>query len=344
MGRAKNLCFNTILVLASLLLAFGVLELGIRVWYGNNLVFIYPQAEFMQVDYGYKFKPNQHEVHTLDKNVDINSFGFRDSEWEVPKKKGKIRVLCVGDSLTFGNAAPQQDVYPKAMEQMLQSVDPNFEVFNAGVSGWATYNETDFVIREGLQLEPDFVILGFYPNDYSTRPEDPRPLLSDDGRYDGRPSWLRWLPYRTIFLLKRSALVTYLRDRLANITAGEEDGVTLLLKNKIDLDQLQWVRDTYSYIREMKVACDRKGVKTIVASIPPLNMFWFPKGPLKYNEHLRSFCESNGITFIDLSTEFWKVKDTNSLYYFPWDGHLRPTGHKLVANQLSGLILNILKK
>ena len=58
---------------------------------------------------------------------------------------------------------------------------------------------------------------------------------------------------------------------------------------------------------------------------------------------MKSFCEENDIAFIDLSAEFWKVEDTNKLYLYPWDNHLSPEGHELVAVQFYQLIKNILR-
>jgi lysophospholipase L1-like esterase len=345
--KLKDILKNLALLVGSLLFLFVVLEIGTRIIFGNQPVFIYPQViHVTNAEYGHKFKPNQRGTYTLDKPVYTNSFGFRDYEWDMPKPADRIRIMCLGDSLTFGNGARGEDTYPKVLERKLKKLDANIEVISTAVSGWSLYNYVDFFKKEGTNYQPDIVIIGFYPNDYGPRPDHYNVKLTEDGRWDARPIWIRWLPYKYIFLLKRSALVTYLRDRIGNIKKGEKDFITLLLENEVDLDRNKAVADGYSLILEMKEICDEKGInkKIVLASIPPINSFWVPKGSFDYNNHLESFCKSNDITFIDLAEGFWRVKNTNKLYMYPWDNHLRPEGHKLVANQLYDLMLKLVKK
>lgn len=334
---------NFLLVIASFFAVFLVLEISLRVYYGNQPVFLSPQVSHIHTAYGYKPTPNQ-KSYTLDKLVVTNSYGFRDYEWEMPKPPGRIRIMVVGDSLTFGNAAPFEAIYSKVLERMLKKQNPQIEVINAATQGWATYDEVDFLKLEGLSYQPDLVIIGFYPNDFGARPQKYQAHLSEDGRWESRPWWLRWLPYRFIFLFKRSALITYMRDRVDVMSYGKKDLVTQLLCNEIDLDKAPQIIDTLSYILEMKQACEKKRAKLMLVSIPPLNTFWLPQGQSKYNDRLRSFCQDHGISFVDLSQGFWKVKNPNALYFYPWDGHMTPQGHQLAAEQLYQPVMDLLRE
>jgi len=305
----------------------------LRIVYGNQPVFIYPQVMHVPTSYGYKLKPNQWGTYTLDKPVSSNSYGFRDYEWNVPKKVGTYRIMCIGDSLTFGNAVRGEDTYPKVLESNLKVVNKNYEVISTAVGGWATFIELDFLKTEGVKYEPDMVVIGFFMNDFVIR-SDVSGNLTKDGRWDARPSWIKWLPYKYIFLIKRSALITYLRDRVDAFQQGGQDQNTLLFKNQINLDNDANICATYEYIWEIKKLCDERGIKCVLASIPAINYFWFPRGSVNYIKHLQTFCAANGIEFIDLAEDFWKVRETNKLYMYPWDNHLNPAGHKLVADQL----------
>lgn len=334
---------NFLILVGSFLLVFLVLEIGLRAYYGNQPVFFDPQVSHIPTAYGYKPTPNQTKSYTLDKLVVTNSYGFRDYEWEMPKPPDKIRIMVVGDSLTFGNAAPFEAIFSKVLERKLKKLNANIEVINAATQGWSTFIEVDFLKVEGLGYQPDLVIIGFYPNDFISRPKNYQARLSEEGRWESRPRWLRWLPYRYIFLLKRSALVTYMRDRIDTFSQAEKDMVNKLLFNEIDLNRDQNIIDTLGYILEMKQACAQKNVKILLASIPTVNTFWVPRGQPRYNNRLRSFCQAHDIAFVDLAEGFWKVKNPTALYYYPWDLHMNPKGHHLVAEQLAQPVMELLQ-
>ena len=342
MQKLSNFSKNFLLAFGSLAVIFVILEVALRLFYGNQPIFIDPQVMHVRTNYGYKCKPNQKGTYTLDKPVYTNSFGFRDYDWEMPKPEGRIRLMCLGDSITFGNAVRSEDTYPNILEKKLKKINQNIEVINCSAGGWDTYMEDDFFKEEGVNYQPDILIIGFYPNDFTSRPKNVHHKLSADGRLESRPPWLRWLEYKYIFLLKRSALFVYIRDRIDIIGRGKDHFLTKLMENKIDMNTNKWVTDTCSYILEIKKTCDRKNIKLVLASIPPINTFWIPQGGFAYNNYLRAFCESHNIFFIDLAQGFRKVKNTNQLYIYPWDNHLSPTGHESVADQLFPLITKIL--
>jgi lysophospholipase L1-like esterase len=334
---------NFLLVTVSCLVAFAVLEISLRVYYGNQPVFLFPQVSHIATAYGYKPTPNQTKSYTLDKLVVTNSYGFRDYEWKMPKPPDKIRIMVVGDSLTFGNAAPYEAIFSRVLDRKLRKLHARIEVINAATQGWSTFDELDFLKLEGLGYQPDVVIIGFYPNDFVSRPKNYQASLSEEGRWESRPQWLRWLPYRYIFLLKRSALVTYMRDRAETLFQAEKDIVNKLLFNEIDLNKDQNVIDTLGYILELKQACGQKNAKLLLALIPPVNAFWLPRGQPRYNDLLRSFCQAQDIAFVDLAEGFWKVKNPTALYYYPWDLHMTPKGHQLVAEQLAQPVMALLQ-
>jgi len=345
-SKLKEISKNCLLVVGSVFFVFLILEVTVRIIYGNQPIFTHPQVRHILTDYGYKLEPNQSGTYTLDQPVRTNSYGFRGAEWEMPKPEGRIRIMCLGDSLTFGNAVRIEETYPKVLERKLKEINPNIEVISTAVGGWNTFREADFFKNEGKHYEPDIVVIGFYVNDFTSRPQVLRPSLTKEGRWEGRPSWLRWLPYKYIFLLKRSALITYLRDRIGNMITGEyrRDHPTRLLKNEIELKNNKRIHNTYSYLLEIKEICDRRGIPVVLAAIPSINLFWVSRESPDYIKHLKNFCVSNGILFIDLSKGFRDAGETNRFYKYPWDYHLSPAGHELAAEQLYEGLGTILKE
>ena len=63
--------------------------------------------------------------------MSTNSLGLRGPEIDSPKKH--LRVLCLGDSVTFGWGVEEQNAYPALLQQKIMA-----EVINAGVPGVPT--------------------------------------------------------------------------------------------------------------------------------------------------------------------------------------------------------------
>jgi lysophospholipase L1-like esterase len=93
--------------------------------------------------------------------------GLRNQE-VAPKRPGTLRILFVGDSLVWSGETSSGDLYTKVLEQRLNARSMNkvhFDVINAGIPGYTTYQELEFLKIYGLDMEPDLVVLGFVFND-----------------------------------------------------------------------------------------------------------------------------------------------------------------------------------
>jgi hypothetical protein len=71
--------------------------------------------------------------------VQINSEGYRTHEFEVPKPKGLVRVICIGGSTTVAGRT-NDETYPAFLEKKLRERFPGLpvEVLNLGVSSVTT--------------------------------------------------------------------------------------------------------------------------------------------------------------------------------------------------------------
>jgi len=88
--------------------------------------------------------------------IRINKHGFRGPELV---RGEKIRIMCVGDSTTFGPPV-EKNTYPHIVQAKLvkRRLSRSAEVINAGVSGHSTYNML-FRINRLLRYKPHVVIL-----------------------------------------------------------------------------------------------------------------------------------------------------------------------------------------
>ena len=113
--------------------------------------------------------------------VRINSLGFRDrQEYSLEKPANTFRIIVLGDSVTFGHGTLDDTTYPYLLEQELKKWRPDvaWEIWNLGVPGYNTGQELAYLEQIGPQADPDLVIVGFYPNDFSgdNAPPDRGPL------------------------------------------------------------------------------------------------------------------------------------------------------------------------
>jgi hypothetical protein len=143
---------------------------------------------FMKVahgEYGYTMKPGFRRG-----SVAINSQGFHQTD-EIPvaRREGYLRIACLGESTTFGNAPDSS--YPGFLRSILTQHAGGFrgyEVINAGVPGWVSDQVALRAEREVARFAPDVVILYLGWNDFqSYTPFAPPPSTSYfTTAYEGR--------------------------------------------------------------------------------------------------------------------------------------------------------------
>ena len=172
MKFSKSLLLNGGLIIGSVLVCFLIAEVVARMVLPKQRVKRSPQVRHLYSEaLGWAIEPKQ-SAYTFSFPVTMNSEGWRYREFAQPKPAGVIRILCLGDSLTFGAGVRDEDTYPAQLETLLNQGNPPHrpEVLNMGVFGYGTRQEIDVLQTKGVHYQPDLVILGFYAND----PEDTR--------------------------------------------------------------------------------------------------------------------------------------------------------------------------
>src|SRR5262249_11595922 len=90
--------------------------------------------------------------------VHINSLGFRDTRnYDLRKGPRTVRVLVLGDSVTFGHGSLYERTYPFLVEQRLKQwrSDVDWQVWNLGVPGYNTAQELAQLADVGKSFAPD---------------------------------------------------------------------------------------------------------------------------------------------------------------------------------------------
>jgi lysophospholipase L1-like esterase len=134
-----------------------------------------------------------------------NSDGFRGREF-TPKRPGVIRVVCIGDSSTFGWGVDDEYTYPALLEARLNAAGggQQYEVFNLAVPGFTSRHGLGVLRHYALELEADFFVFSFGANDprLVLRPVDE--VLSEDEGWKGALRFAA-LRLKTVQLVRRIA-------------------------------------------------------------------------------------------------------------------------------------------
>jgi lysophospholipase L1-like esterase len=298
----------------------------------------------------------------------VNSFGFSGPEITLEKPEDTLRIIIVGDSVSYGADVKENETFPRILQSLLHT-EKKIEVINAGVRGYTTFNEARYLRDKLLDFSPDLVILQTCMNDVTnpgwhwnvvssirlTPPDDafPNPELKN------LP-----VPGETILgnIAKRSMLYTigriaYLKYRKVGIEKHvgiEKDGkfwptfITAesdqTLLPYLEYQSLEWV-----WLRkQLNLALDVTKKKNI-----PLALLVVPLGfeldrnyPYDPEANFLRYCKESEIPCLNLIENF-RGKEPEELYVmrsnsrFPnlsdfW--HFNREGHKVTAELLASFI------
>jgi lysophospholipase L1-like esterase len=104
--------------------------------------------------------------------VSINSLGLRGPEVEIPKPARSRRVVCLGDSITFGYGVGDEDTYPHLLGRALAG--GGIDVVNAGVTGYTSGQVLKLARRLLPRVGADVATLCIGWNDGNLRPVSDR--------------------------------------------------------------------------------------------------------------------------------------------------------------------------
>lgn len=116
-------------------------------------------------DFGWSQRPNLKEALVrypqFQIQVSTNTMGLRDQEYPL-ERTGKKRMLVLGDSFVWGFGVQG----PERFTEILEQRHPDWEIINAGTSGYGTDQEYLYYLKKGQAFKADVVVLLLYYNDF----------------------------------------------------------------------------------------------------------------------------------------------------------------------------------
>lgn len=95
-----------------------------------------------------------------------NSHGLRSREVSVEETRERLRVLCFGDSTTFGFGVGCDEAWPNQLQVLLDADHPGaVEVLNAGIPGHTSHQGRQRLAADLAKWKPQQAIITFGNND-----------------------------------------------------------------------------------------------------------------------------------------------------------------------------------
>ena len=240
-----------------------------------------------------------------------------------PKKPGAFRIAVLGDSFSFGPHIQYDDTFPKRLERILNARQegPRAEVFNYGVSGFATIHQ---VKRSALAIkqQADLLILQITLN-------DPEPVpFSAAAAKDSI-----FAPYKADnFILRHWKSLSFIMERLHNYRARKAHE-----KYYFDIFNKQENWQGFSKSLQSIHELGKQAGVPVVAVVFPIFGYEFreKKYPfLELHAKIQAEMARLGIPALDLFDTF-RGLNTDRLEVLPGsDSHPNEIAHARTAEQL----------
>jgi hypothetical protein len=278
-----------------------VAELAMRFALGlGNPVLLAPDASCE-----YTLKPSQN-IYRFFVHTYINRWGMRSGEVAHLPGEGTVRIMFVGDSITYGTShVDQKDIFTEIVHRDLpEIVHRPVEVLNASAGAWAIDNELSFVHSRGT-FGSEVVVEVLNTGDLT----QPVATLSSvgSGYFTSRPG----------------SAIGELWDRFFEKSRGADAG------DQTDMGAKEQIRHNLEDLNQMKTITAQSHARFVIVYIPIRKEIPFPSEQSR--EILADWAMKHGVAFLDLT----EVEKQYPVRKITFEGvHLNREGNALVASYL----------
>jgi lysophospholipase L1-like esterase len=331
LSRGRRALFGAVAALLLVLLLEGALRLaGLPVGLVRSFGGLWQRDPDALASQPGLFRPGTHRVAyppELAYGVTIDALGLRGTDAPaLEPAPGRTRVLCLGDSVTFGFHVEDDQTYPARLQARL---GPAVEVLNAGCGHLTIADERRWFAEKLAALRPKVVVLQFCGNDVDPSEQDDRPgqyaqVLADAGG----PSLADRLRTTAIGEAQLHLAIALKRSREPSPSLAQHP----------EVPDERWAR----YEAELRALRDlvAKGGATLVLVPFPDLVHVRGTGPSPYEVRLRAMCEALAIGFRGPLEAFRAAAqgDPDGLYHWPLDPHASAKGCEVFAGAVEALL------
>ena len=318
--------------------------------------------------YGY-FYPNQDKL-LLFPGIDpyrvrIDSLGFRSvgvDTGEFLKRKDTTKILCLGDSVTFGLYVDDEDSYPYRLQKLIEAAGRKAVALNAGLGGVSIRDYLYYLKLKVPALRPDVVVLNFCYNDvvdidrhkvpqYQRMIDENKFSLSRTlkrmkmmrmfRRFEMDYRYGRWM--RKLKDPKRREICEKDSKDLEDIlyVAGEFYGP--IVKDPSDEALKEKWTAFFAALEELIGYLRANDIGLLYVFYPDIYTL-FDRGQGYYQDILIEFLNARGVDYIDLRLVFKPRRDDFLKLYnhLPRDFHLSGEGNQIFAEEVHKKLFGIL--
>ena len=230
-------------------------------------------------DFGFRVRPGA---------MDSNSMGFNDSEHPLTKVPGTYRIMILGDSYNWVGGLKN---YTHILQSLFdKEYGPNkVEVLNVGYPMTHTAEELGLFRKQGLQLKPDLLVLGFFcGNDFADGdPHRKRIVVNGtyfdiDSRHEHRLLGYPLLPQSRVIMSLKQIFKTWRSIDRSTTADKQASGFTPEVYNQIVGSHLSLfntrmagegkLKENVDYIlgalRDMAAVCEQNHIAFRVGILP----------------------------------------------------------------------------
>lgn len=263
----------------------------------------------------------------------INALGLRGPETTLEPTPGSTRVLCLGDSTTFGFYVEEDETLPQQLQRELRAGGATqVEVLNGGCGGWTINDQADFYQERAHKLKPHLVVLTFCSNDLADLKRDrsnyasQKAQLGEEGPNLFKRTLYATATYELLLRIKIASKQARLKARgevahpLSSVAVEGEEGERLWALYEEHLTRLR------DLLREQKIPL-------VVCYLPDA---WRLQEGLEEVDDARlgRLCQSLQIPYVSGYDRF-RQRPVTELYHAPEDAHQNAQGNAVLAELLA---------
>jgi lysophospholipase L1-like esterase len=283
------------------------------------------------------FQPGQRVVERpraeLQHRVSINSLGYRGPEMDVENRSGRVRLMCLGDSFTYGSYVDDDQTLPAHLERMLREHGYPVDVINAGVGGTTIVDQL-YVLRKAARIDVHIVLLVFSENDISdlARDEPVFITLEKNRRLKGTPG------VREIYSLVRNTALFNLGLEVRGWYQGRRSHEAAHhVEGGRDADGVAGLWSRYDMLfGEMQTYLAARNVAFVFVIFPSHYRIDARSRGDDRIERVEALAHGHGVRTINLLAPLRAAgHGASDLYLLPYDGHPSGRGYAVAARAIA---------